>query len=82
MFFDPDDMEKFADEGTMDDDLEGELRVRDESCEGISSIVIACRCEAHRFCVFGRTIEWCRAVQGIAHVASQPLLWGRFGPHA
>lgn len=31
MFFDVDDMEKFADEGTMDDDdLEGESRVRDE----------------------------------------------------
>lgn len=28
MFFDPDDMEKFADEGTMDDDLEGESRSR------------------------------------------------------
>lgn len=27
-FFDADDMEKFADEGTMDDDLEGELSVR------------------------------------------------------
>ena len=27
MFFDPDDMDKFADEGTMDDDLEGESRV-------------------------------------------------------
>lgn len=26
MFFDPDDMDKFADEGTMDDDLEGESR--------------------------------------------------------
>lgn len=25
-FFDPDDMEKFADEGTTDDDLEGESR--------------------------------------------------------
>lgn len=25
MFFDPDDMEKFADEGTMEDDLDGEL---------------------------------------------------------
>lgn len=24
MFFDADDMDKFADEGTMDDDLEGE----------------------------------------------------------
>lgn len=36
MFFDADDMEKFADEGTMDDDadLEGESRVRDERvCE-------------------------------------------------
>lgn len=28
MFFDPDDMDKFADEGTMDDDLEGAWRVR------------------------------------------------------
>lgn len=34
MFFDPDDMDKFADEGTMDDDLEGEARIRDESCAG------------------------------------------------
>lgn len=31
MFFDPDDMDKFADEGTMDDDLEGGWLVEDES---------------------------------------------------
>lgn len=38
MFFDPDDMDKFADEGTMDDDLEGESRVRDASCAGKQSL--------------------------------------------
>lgn len=40
MFFDADDMEKFADEGTMDDDdLEGEARVRDERFCGMPPAV-------------------------------------------
>ena len=54
MFFDPDDMDKFADGGTMDDDLEGASRVIDQSCEGeCTGRKSTVGCEIHRSRVCG-----------------------------